>query len=250
MRIDLVTIFPGIFKGPFKESMISRAVEQGFVEINVVDLREYTHDRHRKVDDTPYGGGHGMIMKPEPVFEAVDDLRAKAAAGGTANTEVILLTPQGKRFSQDRAIKFSEKKHLVLICGRYEGVDERVRTGLVDEEISIGDYVLTGGELAAAVVVDAVVRLLPGFLAAEVSADESFAGCLLEYPHYTRPPVYRDMEVPSVLLSGHHAQIARWRRCQSLARTWERRPDLLEKAELEAEDLAVLEKIKNSGSCE
>lgn len=191
-----------------------------------------------------------MIMKPEPVFEAVDDLRARAAAEGITNAAVILLTPQGNRFSQDRARQLSEKKHLLLICGRYEGVDERVRTGLVDEEISIGDYVLTGGELAAAVVVDTVVRLLPGFLAAEVCADESFAGSLLEYPQYTRPPVYRDMEVPSVLLSGHHAQIARWRRCRSLARTWERRPDLLEKADLDAEDLAVLEKIKKVGSCE
>lgn len=241
MQIDLVTIFPGMLAGPFNESMIKRAVEQGLVEINLVDLRTYTHDQHHKVDDAPYGGGYGMILKPEPLFEAVEDLKRKSAYD---RVRVILLTPQGSPFKQQKARSLAEQEHLIFICGRYEGVDERVRSALVDEEISIGDFVLTGGELAAAVVVDAVVRLLPGFLAEEASADESFSESLLEYPHYTRPPVFRDMKVPEVLLSGNHGEIARWRRKQSLMRTYERRPDLLEKAELRPEDLEYLEEIK------
>lgn len=241
MKIDLVTIFPGIFDGPFRESMIKRAVEKGLVTINLVDLRDYTKDRHRQVDDAPYGGGRGMILKPEPLFEAVEDLKIKSSAD---EQTVILLSPQGRRFNQQAAIELAQKKHLVLICGRYEGVDERVRTALVDDEISIGDYVLTGGELAAAVVVDAVVRLLPGFLTEEAAVNESFTGSLLEHPHYTRPAVYKGVEVPAVLLSGNHKEIARWRREQSLKRTLERRPDLLEKAPLLPEDKLFLEKIK------
>ncbi len=245
MQIDVVTIFPGILEGPFKESMIKRAVDQGFVEINLVDLRDYTHDHHRQVDDYPYGGGYGMVLKPEPLFEAVEDLKTRS---GSKDTWVILLTPQGDRFEQRRARELAEKSHLILICGRYEGVDERVRRSLVDEEISIGDFVLTGGELAAAVLVDSVIRLLPGFLAEQALADESFTESLLEYPHYTRPSVYREMEVPSVLLSGNHGEISRWRRKQSLKRTLERRPDLLEKADLAPEDEEYLQELKKQQS--
>ncbi len=245
MKIDVVTIFPGILEGPFKESMIKRAIDQGFVDIDLVDLRAYTHDRHRQVDDYPYGGGCGMVLKPEPLFEAVEDLKSHS---GQNDSRVMLLTPQGRRFDQQRAREFSKINHLILICGRYEGVDERVRSALVDEEISIGDYVMTGGELAAAVVVDAVIRLLPGFLAEEASGDESFSGSLLEYPHYTRPPVYRGMEVPPVLMSGNHGEIARWRRRQSLKRTLERRPDLLKSADLLPEEKEDLEEIKKQQS--
>lgn len=245
MKIDLVTIFPGILEGPFKESMIKRAVDKGLVEINLVDLRTYTKDRHRQVDDAPYGGSYGMILKPEPLFAAVEQLKADS---GFEHPWVVLLTPQGRKFNQKMALELSDKKHLILICGRYEGVDERVRTALVDDELSIGDYVLTGGELAAAVLVDVVVRLLPGFLAEEASAAESFSESLLEYPHYTRPPVFQGMEVPGVLLSGNHAEIANWRRQQSLKRTLERRPDLLENADLLSEDKAFLETLKNSSS--
>ncbi|MGM0688403.1 MAG: tRNA (guanosine(37)-N1)-methyltransferase TrmD [Bacillota bacterium] len=241
MKIDLVTIFPGLLDGPFRESMIRRAVDKGLVEINLIDLRSYTRDRHRQVDDTPYGGGFGMILKPEPLFAAIEDLKNNS---GEENRRVILMTPQGRRFNQDIARKLAMEKHLILICGRYEGVDERVRIAVIDEEISIGDFVLTGGELAAAVLVDAVVRLLPGFLAEEAADNESFTGSLLEHPHYTRPPVFRDMEAPSVLLSGNHGEIARWRRQQSLKRTYERRPDLLEKAELSSEDKSYIEALK------
>ncbi len=240
MKIDLITIFPGMLDGPFRESMIKRAVDRGLVEINLVDLRSYTRDRHRQVDDTPYGGGCGMILKPEPLFDAVEDLKSKSDC---EYPWVILLTPQGRRFDQQEARNLSGKKHLILICGRYEGVDERARLGLVDEEISIGDFVLTGGELAAAVVVDAVVRLLPGFISEEAAANESFSDSLLEHPHYTRPPVYRGMEVPPVLLSGNHAEIERWRRQQSVKRTYERRPDLLKKADLLPDDKSYLKDI-------
>jgi len=243
MKIDLVTIFPGILEGPFKESMIKRALDRNLVEINLVDLRQYTHDRHRQVDDTPYGGGCGMILKPEPLFEAVEDLKSKTRA---ERTRVILLTPQGQKFNQQMARQLSEEDHLIMICGRYEGVDERVRNSIVDLELSIGDYVLTGGEIAAAVVVDAVVRLLPGFISEEAAANESFSEPLLEHPHYTRPPEYRDQKVPDVLLSGHHGEIAIWRRQQSLKRTYERRPDLLEQAELSPEDMEYLDNIRKA----
>ncbi len=240
MKIDLVTIFPGMLEGPFKESMIKRAVDRGLVEINLIDLRSYTRDRHRQVDDTPYGGGCGMILKPEPLFEAVEDLKSKSEY---ERSWVLLMTPQGRRFDQQAARKLSGEKHLILICGRYEGVDERVRTALIDEEFSIGDYVLTGGELAAAVIVDAVVRLLPGFITEEAAANESFSDSFLEHPHYTRPSAFRGMEVPSVLLSGNHAEIERWRRKQSIKRTCERRPDLLEKAKLLPDEKSYLEEI-------
>lgn len=241
MKIDIITIFPGILDGPFKESMIRRAIDQGLANINLVDLRSFTTDRHRQVDDAPYGGGYGMILKPEPLFAAVEQLKASS---GVDCSRVVLLTPQGRKFNQRLARELSERDHLILICGRYEGIDERVRAALVDDEISIGDYVLTGGELAAAVLVDAVVRLLPGLLADEASARESFSEQLLEHPHYTRPPEFRGMEVPAVLLSGNHADIERWRREQSLNRTLERRPDLLERADLMPEEKAYLHSIK------
>jgi len=241
MKIDLITIFPGILDGPFKESMIRRAIDQGLVNINLVDLRSFTTDRHRQVDDAPYGGGYGMILKPEPLFAAVKHLKT---CSGSKHSRVVLLTPQGRKFNQQTARELSAMDHIILICGRYEGVDERVRIALVDDEISIGDYVLTGGELAAAVLVDAVVRLLPGFLAEEASARESFSEQLLEHPHYTRPPVFKGMEVPAVLMSGNHADIDRWRKEQSLKRTMERRPDLLEEADLMPEEKAYLNQIK------
>ena len=221
MRIDIITLFPDIFFGPFKESIIGRAVKQGLVEINTVNLRKYTHDERATVDDKPYGGGPGMLMKVEPLFEAVEDLR-------TEQSLVILTSPQGERFNQKMAVEMTAYDHLIIICGHYEGVDERVRAGLVDREISIGDYVLTSGNLAAMVMTDAIVRLLPGVLgSAESSVDESFANGLLEYPQYTRPVEFRGMKVPDVLLSGNHAEIAAWRLKQSQDRTRQRRPDLM-----------------------
>ncbi len=221
MRLDIVTIFPAMYTGPFSESIIKRARERQFVEINLVDLRDFTHDRHRTVDDRPYGGGAGMVMKAEPLFDAVESLKTPAS-------RVILLTPQGKPFRQADARRLSGEAHLIMVCGHYEGVDERVREALVDEEISIGDYVLTNGNLAAMVVCDAVIRLLPGVLGCDESVvEESFSEELLEYPQYTRPEVFRGMAVPEILLSGNHAAIADWRLQQARERTRQRRPDLI-----------------------
>lgn len=221
MRVDVISLFPGMFYGPFGESILKRAVERNILSLNVVDLRHYTHDKHRRVDERPFGGGAGMLLMPGPIFEAVEDLRGP-------ETKVILMTPQGTPFKQGLAVDLSKESHLILICGHYEGVDERVRQNLVDLEISIGDYILTNGNLSAMVVVDAVARLIPGVLDGEETlADESFNNDLLEYPHYTRPRVFRDMEVPEVLLSGNHAAIDAWRREQSVLRTKTRRPDLL-----------------------
>jgi tRNA (guanine37-N1)-methyltransferase len=221
LRIDIITLFPDIFFGPFKESIIGRAVKQGLVEINAVNLRNYTHDERGTVDDKPYGGGPGMLMKVEPLFEAVEALR-------TEQSLVILTTPHGERFNQQMAVEMTAHDHLIIICGHYEGVDERVRAALIDREISIGDYVLTSGNLAAMVMTDAIVRLLPGVLGSdESSVDESFANGLLEYPQYTRPVEFRGMRVPEVLLSGNHAGIAGWRLKQSQELTKQRRPDLL-----------------------
>src|SRR5437867_10023524 len=222
MELDILTLFPRIFEGPLDESILKRARDAGLVQIRVHNLRDFTHDKHRVVDDKPYGGGPGMLMKPEPIFEAVEKLQR-------AESCVVLMTPQGAPFTQARAKEFAGKPHLIIICGHYEGVDERVREALVDEEVSIGDYVLTNGALAAAVVVDAVVRLLPGAIGHEHgAADDSFATGLLEGPQYTRPPQFRGMKVPDVLLSGNHEQIARWRAEQAKQRTKQRRPDLLE----------------------
>ncbi len=222
MEFDILTLFPGIFTGPLDESILKRARENGLVQVRVHNLRDFTHDKHRVVDDRPYGGGPGMLMKPEPIFEAVEKLQRPDSC-------VVLMTPQGQPFTQALASQFAGRPHLIIICGHYEGVDERVRESLVDEEISIGDYVLTNGALAAAVVVDAVTRLLPGAIGHEQSAaDDSFATGLLEGPQYTRPPEFRGMRVPDVLLSGDHGEVAKWRAAESQQRTRQRRPDLLE----------------------
>ena len=221
MQIDIITLFPGMFAGFLTESIIKRAQEKGAVSIEVIDLRDYTHDRHRTADDRPYGGGAGMVLKVEPLFEAVEALK-------TPDSTVILLSPRGEPFSQAKSGYLSRSKHLILICGHYEGVDERVCSALVDEEISIGDYILTGGELPAMVVADSVIRLIPGVLGdPDSSVDESFTKGRLEYPHYTRPSEYRGMAVPGVLLSGDHGEVTRWRERQSFLMTCRRRPDLI-----------------------
>lgn len=225
MRIDVVTGLPRILTGPLNESIMKRARLAGIVEINIHNLREFTHDIHKTIDDVPYGGGPGMILKPEPVFECVEKLKSNRHYD-----DVILLTPDGDVFNQAMANELSLKNNLILICGHYKGVDERVREALVTREISIGDYVLTGGELAALVIIDAVVRILPGALGDSESAlGDSFQTGLLDFPQYTRPPVYRGMRVPDVLLSGDHAKIARWREERAIERTASRRPDLIEK---------------------
>jgi len=233
MRIDILTIFPGMFRGPFEESIVKRAVEKGLVQIFLHDIRDYASDRHRTVDDYTFGGGQGMLMKPEPLFAAVDDVQGQAPERGP----VVLLTPQGRLFDQEVAVELARQERLIVICGHYEGVDARVHEHLATDEISIGDYVLSGGELAAMVVVDAVVRQIPGALGSPLSsADDSFAQGLLEHPQYTRPAEFRGMSVPEVLLSGNHGEIARWRRQQSLLRTARRRPDLLARIELTEEE--------------
>jgi tRNA (guanine37-N1)-methyltransferase len=240
VHFDILTLFPSMFEGPFEESIIKRAREAGLVTIAVHNIRDYATGRHRVTDDTPYGGGGGMIMKPDPIFAAVEDVLGDRAG----SVPVILLTPQGRLFSQGIARELSRRAHLVLICGRYEGVDERVHRHLATDEISIGDYVLSGGEVPAMVIVDALTRLIPGVLGDPgATFEDSHAEGLLEYPHYTRPPIYRGYQVPEALLSGHHAEIARWRRQQALRRTWERRPELLEDARLSAEDRAYLHEL-------
>jgi len=223
LRFDIITLFPDIFFGPLNESIIGRARKNGLVEINAVNLRDFAHDERGTVDDSPYGGGPGMLMKPEPIFEAVESLRR-------ANSLVLMTSPRGKRFDQPTARKLSGVEHIIMICGHYEGVDERVRSELVDIEISIGDYVLTSGNLAAMVICDAVIRLLPGVLGCDESSfDESLSSNLLEYPQYTRPAEYRGMKVPEVLLSGNHAEIAAWRKGKAFELTSQLRPDLLDK---------------------
>lgn len=222
MKIDVLTLFPGMFTGPLDESIVRRARDTGRLELKVHDLRDYTHDRHRTVDDKPFGGGPGMLLKPEPVFEAVEALRGE-------RTRTILLAPAGRRLTQAIVRELAAEASLLLVCGAYEGFDERIREHLADDEISIGDFVLTNGALPAMVVIDAVSRLLPGVLGDDQSAaDESFSHGLLEYPHYTRPAEFRGWKVPDVLISGNHAAIDAWRREQARARTRERRPDLLE----------------------
>jgi len=252
VRIDILTLFPEMFQGPFGSSILKRAVEQGLVGINIHNIRDYTHDKHHTVDDYAYGGGGGMVLKSDPIFEAVEAIKSEASTDRLADmSSIILLTPQGRLFSQQIADELSKKSWLTLICGHYEGVDERVREHLVTDEISIGDYVLTGGELAAMVVVDAVVRLLPGVLGSEASPlDDSHVTGLLEYPQYTRPAIYRGWEVPQVLLSGNHAQITKWRREQAIQRTLKRRPELLDKADLCSEErqlVARLSTLKERG---
>jgi tRNA (guanine37-N1)-methyltransferase len=241
MRIDVLTLFPEMFEGVFGSSILGKARDKGLVSLSTVNFRDYANNKHNTVDDTPYGGGGGMVLKPEPIFAAVEDVVRRASEqesardeeSGTGKPRVVLMCPQGEKFTQAKARELAAEEHLVFICGHYEGYDERIREHLVTDELSIGDYVLTGGELPAMVVIDAVVRLLPGVLGNEQSAvRDSFSDGLLEYPHYTRPPVFRGWKVPDVLLSGHHAEIEKWRRAQSLARTLARRPDLLESAEL------------------
>lgn len=254
MHFDILTIFPRMFDGPFGESIIKRALDRGLVTIDIHNIRDYAVDKHHVTDDYPYGGGAGMVMKPEPIFAAVESVISdyQARTPNAPAPRIILMTPQGRVFNQPFAAELAREAHLVLLCGRYEGVDERVREHLVTDELSIGDYVLTGGEIPAMVVVDAVVRLMPGVVSEPESiVDESHAKGLLEYPQYTRPPVYRGWEVPEILLSGHHAAIARWRREQSLKRTMERRPDLLARAQLTDEDRKLLARLaaeeKDSG---
>ena len=250
MRIDVLTLFPEMFRLPFSFGIFQRAIDRGLVSLNVHNIRDYTHDKHHTADDYPYGGGAGMVLKPEPLFEAVESVTAEIhLKEDSGELPVILLTPQGRPFSQQLAQELAGYSHLILICGHYEGVDERVREHLATDEISIGDYVLTGGELPAMVVIDTVVRLLPGVLGSEDSLrDDSHTSGLLEYPQYTRPAVYRDWPVPDVLLSGDHARIARWRREQVIRRTLERRPELLDKAELPLAEKRLIEQLSASSS--
>jgi tRNA (guanine37-N1)-methyltransferase len=240
IHFDVFTLFPAIFESPLQESILKRAQETGRLSVALHNIRDFTTDKHHITDDYPYGGGGGMVMKPEPIVAAVEAVLGVALS----TTPIILTSPQGRPFDQKVAWELAKNKRLAVICGRYEGVDERVRQLLVTDEISIGDYVLTGGELPALVLIDAVTRLVPGVLGdAGATLDDSHAGGLLEYPHYTRPPEFRGCAVPDVLLSGHHARIARWRRHQALRRTWERRPDLIDRADLTPEDRQFLAEL-------
>jgi tRNA (guanine37-N1)-methyltransferase len=244
MRIDILSLFPETFASPLNQSIIKRAREQGLVDIVIHDIRDYTHDKHHTADDYPYGGGPGMVLKPEPVFEATEVIEKQL---GVSELPIILLTPQGRLFSQSVAQELALRPHLMLICGHYEGLDERICEHLATDQISIGDYVLSGGELAALVVVDAVARLIPGVLGSEDSANsDSHSDGLLEYPQYTRPEIYRGWSVPSVLVSGNHGHIAEWRRRQAILRTAKRRPDLLEKGKIcEEERKWMLENLSS-----
>ncbi len=243
MKFDIVTIFPRMVQMPLEEGVLGRAIARGVIDVRVRDLRDYTDDRHRVVDDVPYGGGPGMVLKPEPLFRAVEDIEAERGRPGA----VVLTSPQGRRFDHREAERLSRAGHVVVLCGRYEGVDERVRERLATDELSLGDYVLTGGEYAALVIVDAVARLCPGVVGDDQSvASDSFVRGLLDFPHYTRPAEFRSMQVPPVLLSGHHGEIARWRRHEALRRTLERRPDLIEHADLDDEERAWLRELMES----
>ena len=240
MRFHVLTLFPRMFESPFAEGIIKRAREKGLVDLDLVDIRDFAHDRHRTVDDYQFGGGPGMLMKPEPLFEAVASVRPAGA-----ETPVILLSPQGRTLTQEIVEELADLDEVVLICGRYEGVDERVRQHLATDEISIGDYVLGGGELAAMVVIESVSRLAEGVVGSfESTQDDSFTTGLLQHPQYTRPSEFQGWETPEVLRSGNHEEIARWRRREALRRTYERRPDLLESAPLTAEDAAFLDSLR------
>jgi tRNA (guanine37-N1)-methyltransferase len=263
MRFDIFTLFPGIFDSPLRESMLKRAIDAGLLDVQLHNIRDYAAGKHQVTDDYPYGGGGGMVMKPEPVFAAVEsvlEVRDQGSGSGDQDTDyqapvtnhqspipIILLTPQGRGFDQRIAYELAQHDRVALICGRYEGFDERIRERLATDEISIGDFVLTGGELAALVVVDAVIRLKPGALGdPEGASDDSHASGLLEYPHYTRPPEFRGWRVPEVLLSGDHAKVDRWRREQALRRTWLRRPDMLATVELTKSDRLYLDTLRQS----
>lgn len=240
MKFDIVTIFPGMVRGALADGVVGRALSAGIVDVGVHDLRDHTTDKHRVVDDVPFGGGPGMVLKPEPMFRAVEHIAATRGAPGA----VVLTSPDGPRFTHGTAERLRDLGHVVILCGRYEGVDERVRQHLATEEISIGDYVLSGGELAALVIVDAVSRLVPGVVGdVESVSRDTFARGLLDFPQYTRPADFRGLTVPPVLVSGHHAEIERWRRREALRRTLERRPDLLESAQLDADDRRLLEEL-------
>jgi tRNA (guanine37-N1)-methyltransferase len=240
VKFDIVTIFPRMIQAGLAEGVMSRGIERGLLDVRVHDLRDHTTDRHRSVDDVPYGGGPGMVMKPEPFVRAVEDIRVTR---GTPDS-VVMLSPQGRPFTQGEARRLSGLAHVVLLCGRYEGMDERVRELVATEELSIGDYVLSGGELPALVIVDAVSRLVPGVVGDEGSVEaDSFGHGLLDYPHYTRPADFAGCQVPDVLLSGHHAEVRRWRKRAALARTLDRRPDLMSAAVLDEEEQALLAEI-------
>jgi tRNA (guanine37-N1)-methyltransferase len=241
MRIDILTLFPEMLEAVFNTSIIGRAIEKDIIELHCHNIRDFSENKHRKVDDYPYGGGLGMVMQCQPVFSAVEHV--KSELGGKPHT--ILMSPQGRVFNQEKARELSELDNMLLICGHYEGMDERISIALADEELSVGDFVLTGGEIAAMAVVDAVCRLVPGVLKEDASyLIESFSDGLLEFPQYTRPPEFMGMTVPDVLLSGHHENIEKWRRQESLRRTLEKRPELLEKAKLTEEDKRILDRIK------
>ena len=239
MRIDYLTLFPEMFEGVLNHSILKRAQDKGMLNVNTVNFRDFAENKHNQVDDYPFGGGQGMVLKPEPIFNALESLQQ------TDETRVVLMCPQGEPFTQEKAQELSEAEHLVFICGHYEGYDERIREHLVTDEISIGDYVLTGGELPAMTMTDAIVRLIPGVLGNQQShEDDSFQDGLLEFPQYTRPREYRGMTVPDVLLSGNHARIDAWRREQRLLRTYRNRPDLLDKAELTKQDQDILKRYR------
>lgn len=241
MRIDILTLFPNMFHGVLNESMLKRAQEKSLVKFNIIDFREFSTDKHKKVDDYPYGGGAGMVLSPQPIFDAVESIKKES----DSSLRVLLMTPQGERFTQKKAMELAKENHLVFICGHYEGFDERIREHLVTDELSIGDYVLTGGELASMVIIDSVVRLIPGILGNQESYQyDSFSDGLLEYPQYTRPANFRGFKVPDVLLSGDHQKIERWRRQESLRRTFKRRPDLLQHAKLTDEDREFLRSLE------
>jgi tRNA (guanine37-N1)-methyltransferase len=243
MQFDVFTLLPEVFPAYLESSIMQRARERGLIDVHVHNIRDHTHDKHHTTDDTPYGGGGGMVMKPEPVFEAVESV-----LGLEAGCPIIMLTPQGRVFNQSIAQELVRHPRLALLCGRYEGIDERIRTNLITDEISIGDYVLTGGELPALILIDALARLIPDVLGdPDGASDDSHATGLLEYPHYTRPPEFRGLTVPEILLSGDHGKIAKWRREQALLRTYNKRPDMLDKAELTKADLKFLDELKKSG---
>ena len=245
MKFDVVTIFPAMVSAGVAEGVVSRGIASGLIDLQVHDLRAFTTDRHRSVDDVPYGGGPGMVMKPEPLVRAIEKIRATRGAPDA----VIVTSPQGRAFTQREAERLAGRRHVALLCGRYEGLDERVLTLVGAEEISIGDYVMSGGELAALVIVDAVSRLVPGVVGDEQSvAEDSFSRGLLDYPHYTRPAEFGGLKVPDVLLSGHHADVRRWRKKEALARTLARRPELLKNASLDDEEQALLEELMRSGN--
>ena len=245
MQIEILTLFPQVFPNFLGAGVLQRAIDRKLIYVNISNIRDFTHDKHHTVDDSPYGGGAGMVLKPEPIFEAVEAIKSDSVNGqGNDEVPVILLTPQGRLFSQQIAGELSRYHRLVLICGHYEGVDERVRQHLATDEISIGDYVLSGGELAAMVVVEAIARLIPGVLGSAASPiEDSHANGLLEYPQYTRPQVYREWGVPEILLSGNHDEVARWRREQAIIRTHERRPDLLDKTRLSSTERRLINNL-------